>query len=60
MSGMIELGILLSLNDLASGPLRLFRNTLSETTTSGTNGLTRVGQMLDQVSGKMIALGASS
>ncbi|MBN3779917.1 phage tail tape measure protein [Burkholderia sp. Ac-20345] len=60
MSNMLELGILLSLTDSASGPLRVFTNSLSQGVAQGMNGLQRLGTALDAMGNRMIALGASS
>ncbi|MEX3690085.1 phage tail tape measure protein [Paraburkholderia sp. BR14263] len=57
---MIELGILLSLVDTASQPLRMLGSTLEQTATRSGNAFQRLGQTLDRISGRLTAMGAVS
>ncbi|MEX3614149.1 MAG: phage tail tape measure protein [Burkholderia gladioli] len=60
MSKMIELGILLSLIDTASSPLRQFGSVLTQTAQGGGNAMQRLGDSFDRASARLTALGASA
>lgn len=58
MSKMLELGILLTMSDLASGKLGGFKQALGDTTRAGVAGMERLGASINKVSGQMVLLGA--
>lgn len=60
MANLFELGVLLSLIDTASAPLRGFGTTLTQTSTTGANAMTRLGSAMDRISGKLTAMGGAS
>lgn len=60
MANMFELGILLSLFDNASTPLRQFGSTLQQTGITGANAMQRLGATMDRISAKMTAMGGAS
>lgn len=60
MGKMIELGILLSLVDTASSPLRMFGSALEQTAQRGGNAMQRLGDHFDRMSAKMTLIGASA
>jgi len=57
---MFELGILLSLIDTASAPLRQFTGNLQKTGVTGANAMQRLGAAMDRVSARMTAMGGAS
>lgn len=60
MASMFELGILLSLIDTASAPLRQFGGTLRQTGLNGANAMQRIGAAMERVSLHMTAMGGAS
>ncbi|MGH8782060.1 phage tail tape measure protein [Paraburkholderia sp.] len=60
MANLFELGVLLSLIDNASSPLRQFGSTLNQTSATGANAMQRLGAAMDRVSGRLTAMGGAS
>lgn len=60
MANLFELGILLSLIDTASSPLRQFGTTLTQTSNTGANAMQRLGAAMERVSGRLTTMGAAS
>ncbi|MBO1856852.1 phage tail tape measure protein [Burkholderia cenocepacia] len=60
MASMFELGILLSLIDTASAPLRQFGGTLQQTGVAGANAMQRIGASMERVSMHITAMGGAS
>ncbi|MEX3614362.1 MAG: phage tail tape measure protein [Burkholderia gladioli] len=60
MSKMIELGILLSLTDAASPPLRQFGSLITQTAQVGGNAIERLGAGFQRLSSRLTGIGASA